>query len=106
MDKTKGLSIRVLYIHKKIVMEYKFKVNGVDNVDLIVDTIKEYGICIIEDFIFNIEDIKKESLSAIKKHNKKYEFGDFAILRNEKIKNYNQINKLFKQQLSIQLSAV
>ena len=41
MDKTKGLSIRVLYIHKKIEMDYKFKVNSVDNVDLIVDTIKE-----------------------------------------------------------------
>ena len=85
-------------------MDYKFKVNSVDNVDLIVDTIKEYGICIIEDFIPNIDDIKKESLSAIKKHNKKYEFGDFAILRNEKIKNYNQINKLFNQQVFKEIS--
>ena len=71
MDKAKGLSIRILCIHKKIVMDYKFKVNSMDNVDLIVNTIKEYGICIIEDFIPNIDDIKKESLSAIKKHNKK-----------------------------------
>lgn len=85
-------------------MDYKFKVKNTDNVDSVVDTVKEWGICVIEDFIKNTDDIKKESLTAIKKHNKQYEFGDFAILRNEDIKKYSAIHKVFKQKLFEEIS--
>jgi ectoine hydroxylase-related dioxygenase (phytanoyl-CoA dioxygenase family) len=86
-------------------MKYDFTISG-NNTDSIVDTLNEYGICVIENFVSNVEDIKKESLLLIKKHNKQYEFGDFAILRgHNKIKKYKSINSLFNQQIMKEISS-